>query len=169
MPLLLQLVGIPETIQEFNAAAEDRFWDGVSLLVDGRYDGGIYLLGYVAEMLLKSAYFSFRGEALTVEVWPLLNPAWRRGADWFPGSFSANNPDYHNLNFWSRVLAEERRRAGQSLPFHLHNEYVVHTSRLSMTWWVEMRYRRGVAGQTDAEGMLESVTWLRHHYIRLAT
>ena len=168
MSLRNRLAIVPETIQEFTGAAEDRYWEGIELLVDGQYHGGIYLLGYVAEMLQKSAYFSFRGEAPTSLVWPMLNPAWRRGADWFSGSFSPNSPDYHNLDFWARLLIEERRRAGRPLPYHLHSPYLIHSSRIYLGWWIEMRYRRAAANQDDAENMLDSVSWLRRHYIDLA-
>lgn len=99
MPLRNLNGATEETILEFQAAAEDRYWEAISLMTDGHLAGGIYLAGYVAEMLLKSAYFSVRGEALTAQIWPLLAPAWAKGVDYFPGSFSSNGRDYHNLDF----------------------------------------------------------------------
>jgi len=164
-----QLGDIPETIFEFQRAAEDRYWESLSLFTEGYFGGGIYLMGYVAEMLLKAAYFSFCGEPLTASIGPMLAPAWRRGCTDFPDSFSLQNRDYHNLDFWSRLLREERRRQGMSLPFHVDVEYQYQTGCLFMTWWAEMRYRHDAATLSDAEAAMESVNWLRRYYSRLAT
>jgi hypothetical protein len=57
MPLRAILQHRPATIQEFQFAAEERYWDGLEFMVAGRAGGGLYLLGYVAEMLLKCASF----------------------------------------------------------------------------------------------------------------
>lgn len=159
----------PETILEFQAAAEDRYWEVISLLTDGHFAGGIYLSGYVAEMLLKGAYFAFTAQPLTADVWPLLAPAWNRGCSYFPGSFSPSNREYHNLDFWARLLREKHRRSGRSLPSYLDIEYLDHMRRLHLTWWVEMRYRHAQASLQDAEDALEAVSWLRKHYVFLAT
>jgi hypothetical protein len=158
-----------ETIFEFLAAAEDRYWDAISLMTDGRLAGGIYLIGYVAEMLLKGAYFALCGETLTSNVGPLLAPAWTAGVIYFPSSFSLSYRDYHNLDFWARLVREERRRRGVSLPTNLDFEYLSHTRNLYMIWWIEMRYRHAQASPQDAEDALEAVSWLRTHYIRLPT
>ena len=158
-----------ETILEFQAAAEDRYWEALSLMMDGHFAGGVHLIGYAAEMLLKNAYFSLIGERLTAPIWPLLAPAWTRGAAYFPGSFFQSSRDYHNLDFWARLLREERRRQGVALPWHLDSEYLFHTRRLYLTWWVEMRYRHAQATVGDAENALDSVSWLRRYYVILAT
>ncbi len=36
-----------ETILEFRAASEDRYWEAISLMMDGHLAGGIHLIGYV--------------------------------------------------------------------------------------------------------------------------
>lgn len=158
-----------ETILEFQSAVEDRYWEAISLMTAGYPSGGIYLIGYTAEMLLKSAYFAFCGERLTVPVWPLMAPAWTAGVEYFPGSFSSSNRDYHNLDFWARLLREERRRKGADLPWHVDAQYLDYTRRLYINWWAEMRYRHAQATTQDAEEVLEAVSWLRSHYIVLAS
>jgi hypothetical protein len=52
-----------DTWRGMESAADERFWDGVSLAKGDqpRRAGAIYLLGYVAEMVLKVAYFRFTG------------------------------------------------------------------------------------------------------------
>lgn len=169
MPLRSLNETADETILEFQSAAEDRYWEAISLMTNGYLAGGIYLIGYVAEMLLKSAYFAFCGERLTTLVWPLMAPAWAAGVGYFPGSFSSSNRDYHNLDFWTRLLREERRRQGVALPWHMDAEYLDYTRRLYVIWWAEMRYRHAQATSQDAEDALEAVSWLRKHYITLAT
>ncbi len=48
---------IPETWPEMERAAQQRYWDGLTLAVESAESGtaAIYLWGYVAETLLKSA------------------------------------------------------------------------------------------------------------------
>ena len=57
MAMRLRLQPLPETVQEFELAAEDRYWAGMELMTRGDGATGIYLMGYVAEMLLKNSYF----------------------------------------------------------------------------------------------------------------
>lgn len=57
MSLRSRLESQPETIQEFELAAEERYYEGLELMVSGRSGGGVYLMGYVGEMILKVAYF----------------------------------------------------------------------------------------------------------------
>lgn len=52
-----QIQANPETVAEFDLAAEQRYWDGCQLITLGRGLAGIYLLGYAAEMILKHACF----------------------------------------------------------------------------------------------------------------
>ena len=52
-----QLDTTPETVADFELAAEARYWDGCQLITQNHLLGGIYLLGYTAEMILKHASF----------------------------------------------------------------------------------------------------------------
>jgi hypothetical protein len=49
------------TLSDFERARTERLWDGVSLWCDRRSQGGIYLVGYHAEITLKMAYFRWKG------------------------------------------------------------------------------------------------------------
>src|SRR5438132_12581385 len=53
----------PESIREFRASAGQRYDDGLALAGTGNRTAAIYLWGYVAEMILKAAYFSLLGLA----------------------------------------------------------------------------------------------------------
>ena len=57
MPIRSLIQSVPETIQGFEAAAEEKYEDGFNLLAFISPGNGVYLMGYAAEMLLKSAYF----------------------------------------------------------------------------------------------------------------
>jgi hypothetical protein len=55
--LLARSIQAPETVGSFLAAADQRFKDAEALEAAGRRLGAVYLYGYAAEMLIKSAYF----------------------------------------------------------------------------------------------------------------
>ncbi len=53
---LVARLSIDETVEEMMKAADARLAEGEALVDGGYSDAGIYLLGYVAEMVLKTAY-----------------------------------------------------------------------------------------------------------------
>ena len=55
---------VKESIQVYEEAAEARYLEGLELIQRGYSGGGVYLLGYVAEILLKAAFFRIRGYAI---------------------------------------------------------------------------------------------------------
>lgn len=86
----------PGTVQDLELASSDRLWEGLGLLVAGRTAGGVYLLGYVAEMVLKNACFQFDGARPADPVRPLLGPVRALGRQHFPAIQQEN---YHSLVF----------------------------------------------------------------------
>jgi hypothetical protein len=50
-----------ETVQDQVLAAEERYWDAYELAVQGRPFAEIYLAGFTAECLLKTAAFASTG------------------------------------------------------------------------------------------------------------
>ena len=100
----------PDSIQEFRAAARQRFDDALYLATEGRRTGAIYLWGYTAEMTLKAAYFSSQGraeaDALTwrADIQPAILRGRAMGIAW---------PDQgagHNVRAWAEFLSSERGR-----------------------------------------------------------
>ncbi len=63
MPIRQQTQSVPETIKGFEAAAEAKYEDGFNLMAEDGFNlmayvspgNGVCLMGYAAEMLLKSA------------------------------------------------------------------------------------------------------------------
>ena len=164
MALRSRLSVLPETVQEFDLAIAERYSEGQRLIIAGSASGGVYLLGYVAEMLLKNAYFRFTGARLSDEVGPRLGPAKAAGRDRYGNGLIPNidHEAYHSLRFWAMLLQAKRTEQEQSwanIDFTLEFERC--TERLYNNWWVEMRYRRSLAKPEEALQALNDVGWLR--------
>src|SRR2546422_480061 len=108
MPLRWRLQQQPETLNEFERAAEGRYWEGLELMACGRGFGGVYLMGYAAEMWLKYAFFRFRGVGLAQPIAGFLGPISHGQAPNLP---NVPRESLHSLWFWTMFLRGERRRA----------------------------------------------------------
>jgi hypothetical protein len=164
VPLRRVLESTDESLQEMELAAEDRYWEGIELLLAGRVGGGIYVLGYVAEMFLKLACFRLEPVRPTHPVGSFFGPARKWMEARCPG---VDRESYHSLLFWSTYLRDKRRRQGRALAGPLDWQLVRRSRRLYQTWWVEMRYRRDRARAADGRIVYDDVTWVRDHYLLL--
>jgi hypothetical protein len=109
----------PDSIQEYRAAARERFHDGLAMAGRGRRTGAIYLWGYAAEMFLKAAYFSVIGTPETRSLtWGAdLRPAILRGRGLGEGASTLLAVDKPQLRFATEEEAEAARsRLGRRLP-----------------------------------------------------
>ena len=90
------------------SAAEQRYWDGLTLALAGAGSetGALYLLGYTAEMLLKCAYFQTTNVPVSRNIAPHLQGA-RTHAFWRGGNL-------HNLRSWFWLLNDVRYMQGIS-------------------------------------------------------
>jgi len=75
----------PETVQDLDLAAEERYWEGLELMADGHTGAGIYLMGYAAEMKLKVAYSRLQGASPGADARSYIVPARRRAPTLIPG------------------------------------------------------------------------------------
>lgn len=150
------LLATPETIQEFSGAAEQRYFDGLELLVAGRTGSGIYLMGYCAEMILKYAYFRFRGIGVGEPI--SLPVARRRGRELIPDQ---SDEHYHSLLFWKDLLIAERRWCERPMRREMEAGLHDRVRNLYQHWWVEMRYRIDRTEAAWGHGVYEDVSWLR--------
>jgi hypothetical protein len=159
LPLRAQLESSPETIGDLMVAAEQRYREGQALMTAGRWGAGIYLMGYSAEMYLKTACFQVTGSSLADQVRPLLRLAIAEGRATFP---AVRNESCHSLLFWAHLLLRERRRAGLA-PWSpmMRRQFLSHVGKLYSTWWVEMRYRPDRARPADGLNILSWTGWLR--------
>lgn len=145
-----------ETLSELRLAAEARYWDGLELLTAGRFDGGIYLLGYAAEMHLKVPYFRSvgLGPADPISLGPVRKRAARLGV-------SAPLESYHNPEFWCDLLLRLRSSQGRPVSARVEQQLWEHASRVYSQWCVDMRYRGQRATIVEAETLHQSVVWIR--------
>lgn len=156
-----------ETVAEMEAAAQARYEEGQELIRSGFFDGGIYLLGYVAEMLLKTAICRIDPFAVpTTLVTVGLRPARSAWMQIFPG----DKWDGHNLLFLSLSL-ENERRVKTLARLHLGTERTFNywVNLLYDHWFVSIRYRHREATQTEAIDVISGVEWLRNNYNSLWT
>ena len=162
MTLRLRLQPLLETIQEFDLAAEERYWTGLDLMTRGEGTAGIYLMGYAAEMLLKNSYFLL--DKSTTPAFPIgtqLGLAKLAASTFLPGRSIKN---YHDLLFWSELIIAKRRQETRPLPAITELEFVRCTQRLADNWFVELRYRSSPATGAEINHVYEDVTWIRSHY-----
>jgi hypothetical protein len=162
VPLRYRIRSTPETVQDFELAAEEKYWEGVELLLIDRLGAGVYLLGYVAEMTLKNACALLDGATpfspVTAYIRPTKNQVNRR----FP-LLAAES--YHSLWFWAQALREKRRLAGRPLSFD--STFTQRVRRLYGIWVVDMRYKPDQTVPREAQAVYDDVTWLRDHRAKL--
>ena len=159
-----QLDVTPETVADFDLAAESRYWDGCQLITQSHGLGGIYLLGYTAEMILKHACFRIDGGRPADPVAGFFGPtrAWMRQ---HYGTIPYES--YHSLLFWAYYLRGKRREMGAQLSHAVDWELVRRARRLYSIWSVNLRYRDWTAPAIEAQAVYDDVTWLRDVRIRL--
>ncbi len=161
MSLRIRLESLPETVGEFEVASEEKFYQGQSLIIAGYHDIGIYILGYVAEMMLKMAYYRVIGKTKpSFRVDSALTPAKNVGEALIP----LIEPEmFHSLRFWAMLLQSVRVGQGRPLSAALALPFESRTERLYNNWYIGMRYRRHLATQAEAMQVLDDVAWLRTH------
>jgi hypothetical protein len=154
----------PETLQDFELAAEQKYWEGIELSLAGRRGAGIYLMGYAAEMILKNSCFCLDGANPADQVVARLAPARRWMTVQCP---LVRDESYHSLWFWTWLLRAKRRNQGRPLSDAVDWGLVRRMRRLYQLWWVEMRYRPDQAQLVELELVYDDVTWLREHQLSL--
>ena len=139
-------------------AAAQRFWDALTLATGdaGHEAGAIYLLGYVAEMLLKTAYFRVTGVPPSQNIAPHLTAA-RRNASWRGGNL-------HNLHSWFALLNDARFFRGNPwgavVAATIERRVLIVVSH----WRESSRYTSLAATNAELEEAFVSVDWLLGNY-----
>lgn len=164
MSLRIRLKAIPETVQDFELASEQRYWEGLELMITGHRAAGIYLMGYAVEMRLKAACFRLDGAKQGDMVKPYLAPARRLGQNLFP---TIPDESYHSVNFWGELLRHKRRLVRGAVDHALESTFCFRCTRLHLMWWIEMRYRPDQALPAEVNAVFEDATWFRDSYVSL--
>ncbi len=156
-----------DTWAELERAGEIRFWEACALATGAEpmRTGAIYLLGYVAELIIKCAYFRLRGIAALDDVGPELRFAPRR-AQAIRGGFAWKG-NLHSIQEWARLLVIERRERGKPLPPPIHVSFLTVVSVIVAEWSEILRYKDTAATDNELHDMFQGVEWLRANCRRL--
>ena len=157
MPLRLEWDQEPETPQVVELALIDRYASAQQLMLVEEWDAAIYIFGYVAEMVLKTAYFRVRGNNPSDTVALMLSPAKTRGQQIIPDIAHEN---YHSLDFWSALLRAERTQQQRPLLPAVEAQLISFTQTLYQNWMVEMRYHPNRASEANAQLVADAAEWL---------
>ena len=156
MPIRPLFSGQDESIEGFEAAADSMYEAGFNLMASAQSGQGVYLMGYVAEMLLKSAYFRLRrfADSQVITMTDLRDAVQRH-------HLALPSEKYHDLELWARLITGERAASSLSNP-GLEADLQSKTTRLNTNWSVKMRYYplQGIARQ-DLEDVLDDVVWIK--------
>jgi hypothetical protein len=151
---------MPDTLQSFERARRERFWDGGALWVAQRLHGSVYMLGYHAEMTLKCAYFRLLGVALTSQL------DIRTGALHAKKALGVKTPDenFHSVRFWRHAILALRNDKNSPLNAALEADLIAYVDAVYGRWRVEMRYQVAQTAAPDVEAVAGAVDWLDLHY-----
>ena len=166
MPTRRQIFdGTVETVSDVLLAADDRYAEAEDLIVAGRFDGAIYLLGYSAEMWMKAACLALQGLPPSAPVKSSLAPlkTWMQAR---APSIAFTN--YRSVVFLVEFAVAKRRDANRPLAASLLGELRQRVvDGVYEDWTVIMRYRRSNVTAAQAWVMLANVWWLRTNWTSL--
>jgi len=168
LPLRPRLAGRAETILEVETAAHDRLVDTLGLIVEAQYHGAVYIAGYVAEILLKTAWVRFTGGLGSTLLYSSFASAPLRLNHLYsvhrPGIVVPAKESFHSIQFWRDLLILERASAGNPYTRAFEGVLVLNTDQLYDLWWVEARYRHNDATLLEATTAYDLTDWvLKNH------
>ena len=150
----------PDCIREFRAAALRRYNDGLALAAAGQKTGAIYLWGYVAEMTLKAAYFSFvgmpEGAAITWggHLAPAITAGQQMGIAWPPAGKG------HNVRAWAELLVLARAAnvaTAYTAAFGLEVQRC--GQQIGQLWSETLRYHKNIAYPHEVRQVRKATEW----------
>jgi len=171
MGIRQRLSGGNSTIQDMEKALESRYYEASHLIVspdDAHRWGGIYLLGYVGEMVLKMVYFKLKGCLPGEDAWAVLKNNAKSEAVGYGIVKQTSDFDFHNLQNMLDLVLWTRRNRGRvgfariSLP-DLSSAVLA----LQANWWVPMRYFGERPLTEEVKAAYEAASWLRTYYFEL--
>lgn len=148
----LSLLEPTETWPRLHSTAMERYWDGLALATgqEGRRLGAIYLLGYVAEIVLKVAFFRVCGlppyQAVSLKM-ATTHASWR-------------GLSLHDVNAWAALLIEERRLRGRPFEPVFASQLKRHVMLVTANWREALRYRHSAASEMELVEVFQGVDWL---------
>ena len=149
----LQMLEPIETWPSLYSAALERYWDGIDLATspEARRTAAIYLMGYVAEMLLKVAFFRVTGfpPGQAVDLRAITtHAAWTKA-------------NLHNLDGLTDLLIAERGLRGRAFDPVFAGQLKACVLTVASHWRETLRYRHTPAAETELVEVYQNVDWLR--------
>jgi hypothetical protein len=160
-----------ETVGSLEDASEARYWEAMELFLRSQYFGAIYLLGYVAEIRLKTAVFRWDSAGASSLAGPRMRPirVFARAA-----GISTSPDGLHSLPWWAEILIRKRGNTSRPLDPKISGELMARASRLYSSWGVAMRYHAGgketlagIEAEKESSSVLADVDWIICNYTRL--
>lgn len=166
MDLLVRIAGF-DSIDEMEAAREDRYWDSLTCALNDREFAACYLMGYAIEILVKTAFFRFDGIHAGADLRPSLRVARRHPRFTQPTGLSTIQAHgIHNVRAWGDLLIDARQRAGPARAMDpiLAGKLVYELRWVENNWSETLRYRRSIPAAEEIARLLSIADWLRTHY-----
>lgn len=159
----------PESIHDLGNAGVERFHEGLQLLLEREYLGGVYLIGLSMEILLKYACLSF----ISTNPHPALphidladdaHVRVKQSKHWFR-HFPMPSVDHHSLAYWHLLLRDLRLSAGKS---HIvFPEQIAVIQYLHDNWINDMRYMPNPLIESDAQTFYHASALVYSHRMEL--
>ena len=169
MPRLLVHRLKNDSIREFRAAARIRNEDAWQLALAQRAAAAVYLWGYVAEMILKAAWFDLEGRLRRDD--PITFGDLRRAVDLATNAHQVSWPvqgRYHAVSCWAQLLTKHRMVIGKPYPDpDFASEVERHSCRVYDRWRESMRYKQNRPYPSEVRAVSDSVEWLLSNARRL--
>ena len=165
----------PDSIDEFVAAACERYSDGIALAAQARRTGAIYLFGYSAEMVMKAAYFRAIGVSnrtplgMRSHLRPAVDQAKLLGVNW-------PKENLHYVQGWGELLVVTQNNLVTTSQPLLASAYsnsafgqqvTAHATLVQHLWNESLRYHKNRAYEFELQRMETSVSWLMTNLPRL--
>ncbi len=153
-----------ETWKDFELASSERLWEGwaVAAHLSLGAKGAAYLLGYVAEMCLKAAFFRARNTSPHADIWSMRRVLLAAANQQSHGKYGAPEA-FHDLDALCDALVWEQKNLGRPLG-ELESELRQHVAMLSRWWSVRMRYQPGSLSEKAVAECWNGADWLKTNY-----
>lgn len=155
------LTRIPQdhSVRRFRDAAQLRYNEAVRLSLAGDRLAAIYLAGYVAEMLLKAAYFRLAGWLPDQPIGfqdlrAARNHAVNDRAIIWPGM------NLHHLAGWRDLLIEVRRSRNSSYKRRFQRTLIARVNAVVINWRPDLRYHTNRPRASEVRVSVEAASWL---------
>jgi hypothetical protein len=134
---------IPESISVYENAAEARYLEGWELIRQGYRGGGVYFLGYVAEMLLKAIFFRGSGYDLNYHI------SSKKRKD-------TGITRMHDAFEWAQKVIESRTDIDKEISGKLIDCAVI----ISKNWNEGLRYRDNNPTDEELDEFVDAIAWI---------